>query len=825
MRVRVVRNRYVDSVRLMKVAADARTRDGVAAFEAVMGTPANLEALGLSCDAGPADVVLAVDGPEEALDVAEAALSAADEPVAATEAAPRSLAGVDANVALVSVPGDYAVLEAHRALSCGMHVFLFSDHVGVEHEVALKRRGAERGLLVMGPECGTAMLGGVGLGFANAVREGPVGIVAAAGTGAQEASVLLDRAGTGVSHIVGVGGRDLSADVGGIMFRQGMELLAADDGTDTLLLVSKPPDPAAVRALGDVDVGGKRVVAAFVGWDGGDAPFEVHATLEAGAAAAAGVEPTPDGDDELPRGTDLLGLFSGGSLAHEAQTILGGDHRILDLGEEEYTQGRPHPMVDLELRRRMLREQGPEAGCILLDVVLGHGSHPDPAGELAGTLAELARRPAGDRPRLRHRRGSPGRGPAGGDAARGRRPRRADERRRGAHGEARGRVKIAMLTYSVKPRGGVVHALEVAEALARRGHQVELMALARHDEELYRAAGVPLRLVRHVPLDAPFDERIQAMMETYAEGLRPILGAGGYDVFHAQDCLSANAALALRDDGVIGHVIRTVHHVDDFTSPSLIACQDRSIVDPDHLLCVSAPWIERLADEYGVRAELVRNGVDTGRYRPARDDAERAGARAEAGLGDRFAVMTVGGIEPRKGSLTLLDGFAALRDLVPEHDPLLLIAGGTTLFDYRHERDRFAARAAELGIEAHVRVLGPLAAEAMERLFRAADAFAFPSIKEGFGLAALEALAAGLPVVASDLDVFRGFLADGESALLTPAGDGAALGRALARIALDPALADRLRAGGRRVVPEYTWDAAAAAHERAYEAFLGAGVG
>ena len=386
-------------------------------------------------------------------------------------------------------------------------------------------------------------------------------------------------------------------------------------------------------------------------------------------------------------------------------------------------------------------------------------------------------------------------------------------------------MKIAMLTYSVKPRGGVVHALEVAEALGRRGHQVELMALARHDEELYRAAGVPLRLVRHVPLDAPFDERIQAMMKTYAEGLRPILGAGGYDVFHAQDCLSANAALALRDDGVIGHVIRTVHHVDDFTSPSLIACQDRSIVDPDHLLCVSPPWVERLADEYGVRAELVRNGVDTGRYRPARDDAERASARAEAGLGDRFAVMTVGGIEPRKGSLTLLDGFAALRDLVPEHDPLLLIAGGTTLFDYRHERDRFAARAAELGIEAHVRVLGPLAADAMERLFRAADAFAFPSMKEGFGLAALEALAAGLPVVASDLDVFRGFLADGESALLTPAGDGAALGRALARIALDPALADRLRAGGRRVVPEYTWDAAAAAHERAYEAFLGAGVG
>ncbi len=378
-----------------------------------------------------------------------------------------------------------------------------------------------------------------------------------------------------------------------------------------------------------------------------------------------------------------------------------------------------------------------------------------------------------------------------------------------------------MLTYSVKPRGGVVHALEVAEALTRRGHEVELMALARRDEALFRPAGVPLRLVRHVPIDAQFDERIQAMMEAYAEGLRPILR--GFDVIHSQDCLSANAALALRDDGTIDHVIRTVHHVDDFTSPSLIACQDRSILEPDRVLCVSQPWVERLADEFGVEADLVRNGVDARRYRPARDPAEREQARE--GLGDRFTVMTVGGIEPRKGSLTLLDGFAALRDLVPERDPLLLIAGGMTLFDYRHERDRFAERAVELGVDEHVRVLGPLEAETMERLFRAADAFAFPSVREGFGLAALEALAAELPVVASDLDVFRGFLADQVSALLVPPGDGAALGRALARLAVDPELAARLRAGGRRVVPEHTWDAAAAAHERVYEAFRGARVG
>jgi FdrA protein len=396
-----VPNRYVDSVRLMKVAHSVRSRDEVAACEVFMGTPANLEqlaALGAHAQATPADVVIAVDGPEGALDAAERELSATTDSSEAAEAAPRSLAAADGNVALISVPGEYAALEAHRALTCDMHVFLFSDHVSLRDEIALKRRGAERGRLVMGPECGTAMLGGVGLGFANVVRRGSVGIVAAAGTGAQEVSVLLDRAGVGVSHIIGVGGRDLSAEVGGLMFRKGMELLAADEETETLLLVSKPPDAETVRALGDVDVRGKRVVAAFVGWDGGEAPFDVYPTLEAGACAAAGAPPSEDEDSELEGGGDLLGLFSGGSLAYEAQTILGPGHRILDLGEEEYTQGRPHPMVDLELRRRMLNEDGPRAGCILFDVVLGHGSHPDPAGELAETLEPLAR----ERPVIAH---------------------------------------------------------------------------------------------------------------------------------------------------------------------------------------------------------------------------------------------------------------------------------------------------------------------------------------------------------------------------------------------------------------------------------------
>lgn len=386
-------------------------------------------------------------------------------------------------------------------------------------------------------------------------------------------------------------------------------------------------------------------------------------------------------------------------------------------------------------------------------------------------------------------------------------------------------MKIAMLTYSVKPRGGVEHALAVAEALAERGHELCVVALAQPGESFFRPTAVETRLIEHVPAGGPFDARILAMLDAYREGLRPMLSEGRFDIVHAQDCLSANAALDLRDEGVIEHVVRTVHHVDDFISPSLIECQDRSIHMPDLVLCVSQPWIERLAGEFGVEARLVRNGVDCARFRAPRDSAERAADRDALCLGDRLAVLTVGGIEPRKGSLTLLEGFAELRSQVPDRDPLLLIVGGATLFDYRDEIDRFTARARELGVSEHVRHVGTVTPAELERHYRAADVFAFPSTKEGFGLVALEALAAGLPVVASEIDVFLTFLTHGESALLSPPGDGAALGRSLARLARDPALCERLVAGGREVVHAYGWDIAGAAHENAYRSFSAERIG
>jgi glycosyltransferase-like protein len=386
-------------------------------------------------------------------------------------------------------------------------------------------------------------------------------------------------------------------------------------------------------------------------------------------------------------------------------------------------------------------------------------------------------------------------------------------------------MKIAMLTYSVKPRGGVEHALAVAEALAGRGHDVRVVALAAPGETFFRDTRVATQLIDHVPGDGPFDDRILAMLDAYREGLRPLLADGDFDIVHAQDCLSANAALDLRDEGVVQDVVRTVHHVDDFISPSLIACQDRSILEPDLVLCVSAPWVDRLAGEFGVAARPVRNGVDCNRFRATRDAAERAADRDALQLGDRLTVLTVGGIEPRKGSLTLLEGFARLRALAGDRDPLLLVVGGATLFDYRDEIERFAVRARELGVSEHVRHVGIVSPAELERHYRAADLFAFPSTKEGFGLVALEALAAGLPVVATELDVFLTFLADGENALLTPAGDGAALGHALARLARDPALCARLIAGGRRVVAAYGWDTAATAHEDAYRSFTANRIG
>src|SRR5262249_23115489 len=237
----------------------------------------------------------------------------------------------------------------------------------------------------------------------------------------------------------------------------------------------------------------------------------------------------------------------------------------------------------------------------------------------------------------------------------------------------------------------------LSRPLAERGPDRVLAALAPPGVELFRPTAVPVHLIRHRAEEPDIDGRVLGMLAAYRDGLAELLAERRFDVVHAQDCLSANAALELRERGLIDRVVRTVHHVDDFRSPVLVECQERSIRDPDLLLCVSPPWVDRLRREFGVEAGLVTNGVDPERFCPPRDAEERARLRAAAGLAERVAVLTVGGIEPRKGSVTLVEAFAHVAAARPERRPLLVVAGGATLFDYRDEAARFAARAAELG--------------------------------------------------------------------------------------------------------------------------------
>ncbi len=337
----------------------------------------------------------------------------------------------DARWVLVSVPGRYAAAVSRQALRLGCSVFLYSDNVSVTDEQALKRMAEEAGLLVMGPDCGTAIIGGVGLGFANRVRQGPIGMVAASGTGLQQVSCMIHQLGGGITHALGTGGRDLSEAVGAASARRGLDLLSRDPATKVIVLVSKPPAPQIARQLLEAARSvEKPVVVDFIGYAAPvrqlDNIYQASTFEEAAelAVALAGDQAKPiqeyspcgsyTGDlRRFARGQRYLrGLFSGGTLAYEAQLLLqdyvpaiysnvplrnelrlanslvSQEHTIVDLGEDEFTVGRLHPMMDHDLRIRRLQQeaQDPETALILLDVVLGYGAHPDPARELAPAI-------------------------------------------------------------------------------------------------------------------------------------------------------------------------------------------------------------------------------------------------------------------------------------------------------------------------------------------------------------------------------------------------------------------------------------------------------
>jgi FdrA protein len=458
---------YADSVTLMHVTAKAQAVAGVRAALVAMGTDLNLDllaGLGLAAPdhSGPNDLLVAIAAEDaeslaSALAVVESALSArpAEQAGGQSEQPPRTtLTAARRNgpgLALISVPGQHAFAEAADALDAGCDVMIFSDNVPVEQEIWLKDRAAERDLLVLGPDCGTAIVGGVGLGFSHSVPAGPVGIVAASGTGAQQVICLLDAAGAGVSAVLGVGGRDLSAAVGGRSARAALAALDADPGTELIVLLSKPPASqvaaeltryaaelstpvqfaligpgqpdltaaaeAALRALG-------HAVPDWPVWP----PTEVGCQHPGGTprGVPGGRPPgrTPRGvPGGRPPGQALRGLFAGGTLCDEAMVIaaerLGpvysniplrpgwkldpgtpaAGHIMIDFGDDELTAGRPHPMIDQRLRLDRLAAEAadPDVAVILVDVVLGHGAHPDPASELAPAItAALARRETGD---------------------------------------------------------------------------------------------------------------------------------------------------------------------------------------------------------------------------------------------------------------------------------------------------------------------------------------------------------------------------------------------------------------------------------------------
>lgn len=373
--------------------------------------------------------------------------------------------------------------------------------------------------------------------------------------------------------------------------------------------------------------------------------------------------------------------------------------------------------------------------------------------------------------------------------------------------------RVALVAHSTKPRGGLVHTLSLAEALHRAGTPVQLIALGDPAAGLFRATDVP-----HVVLPAAtgdtLEQRVFAAIDTLAGGLAE--RAGQFDLLHAQDCIAARAAARVRDSGRPGlRVLRTVHHVDDFTTRALVDCQRHAIVEPDRVLVVSEQWREILREEYGRTTEVVPNGVDPERL-AAPPPGVSAALRAGIGAADRFLFLAVGGVEPRKGSV---HAFAALGRLRRSGvDAVLAVVGGHSFQDYTAYRDAALGTLPELGLALgrDVVLLGTVDEQELAGWYHGADALCFPSVKEGWGLAVLEAMCAGLPVIASDLPVFREYLVDGETALLPPVADDVALAAAMRAVATDPALRDRLRAGGRALVPRFTWAASADRHRDLY---------
>ncbi|MGB9839902.1 acyl-CoA synthetase FdrA [Thermovenabulum sp.] len=444
----IKKNSFFDSVMLMTISREVKNIEGIKEAVVVMATDFNKETLknvdminDEVLEATPNDLVIAIKAEnEQSIEVAknkvEEMLTKRTQ-AQGSEYNPRTLEMAlqmvpDLNLALISVPGMYAAEEAKKALEAGLHVMLFSDNVSLEDEIKLKNIAREKGLLMMGPDCGTAIINGVPLAFANKVRRGKIGIVGASGTGTQEVSSIITRLGGGVSQVIGTGGRDLKAEVGGIMMTMGIEALIEDDETDCIVLISKPPAKEVMeRVIEKIKNTNKKVIVHFIGADLSFAEkygLETASTLEETAfkayeACYGKLAKLPEEEEvridieKIRKSLNvnqkyIRGLYSGGSLCDEAMVIMKKkfprvysnialteeeklpskdqsiQHTVIDMGDDEFTRGKPHPMIDYTQRvERILKEaESEEVAVILLDVVLGYGAHKDPSSELVPAI-------------------------------------------------------------------------------------------------------------------------------------------------------------------------------------------------------------------------------------------------------------------------------------------------------------------------------------------------------------------------------------------------------------------------------------------------------
>ena len=432
----LIKGTFQDSVTLMLLSRDLSDAPGIGRVAIMMGTPANksmLRETGLwheALDAAtPNDLCVVVDAEDKdpacaptmaeqvKLRLAELARGARKRgyPVVRSWRRARALSR-DANLALISIAGHYAMEPARLALQDGCHVMVFSDNMPIEQELELKTIARERGLLFMGPDCGTAIIAGAPLAFANRIPAGPIALVGASGSGLQELGSQIARLGSGITHALGLGGRDLSAAIGGISALAALDFIARDNASRVLAFVSKPPAPSVKgRILDAMQAMGKPVVALFQGEKAARREIgDVHLarTLDEAAALAVELARVDDQARQLPgvAGRSICGLYAGGTLAAEAAQLLAEalgtepdaahprglmlqaqGHRVVDLGDDAYTRGQPHPMIDPAQRNAMILalSEEPAVGVLLLDIVLGYGAHRDPAGETASAVQAL----------------------------------------------------------------------------------------------------------------------------------------------------------------------------------------------------------------------------------------------------------------------------------------------------------------------------------------------------------------------------------------------------------------------------------------------------